>query len=51
MYRVTNLDGQDVARATGLDLMVQGLPLDRSSDRGQPRGYSRTLLLEQVDAK
>jgi alpha-galactosidase len=51
VYRVTNLDGQDVARATGLDLMVQGLPLDRSSDRGQPRGYSRTLLLEQVDAK
>lgn len=44
LYRVLDRNGAEVVRATGLELMVQGLP----GDRGHQRGHSRTLHLVAV---
>ena len=48
LYRVTDLDGQEVLRATGLDLMVQGLPGDDQLELCHRRGFARMVHLQRV---
>lgn len=47
-YRVTDLDGREIACVPGLDLMVQGLTGDREVGRCNMRGYSRMVHLQRV---
>jgi alpha-galactosidase len=47
VYRVTDMDGKELLRAPGFDLMVQGIPGSQPRPHHYHPGFSRMLLLER----